>query len=187
LATASAHATRAKACAPTAAPTAAGAQTVGERLMAAVERTLEMAVSEVRFGAEFGRLNMRVWQRLDTCLNLLQVLAGALALAGAFSNGRVLAAAGLVMAVVSALQIALQPGRRAADFKMAHMEWQRLAAQVWGMELYALDVRLAELRAAAPDGFDALGIPAMNIVNRRHGSTEVHPMSLRERFMLAVA
>ncbi len=156
--------------------------------MAAVERTLEVAVAEVRFGAEFGRLNMRVWQRLDTVLNLLQVMAGAMALAGAFSDAKVLAGAGLVMASVSALQIALQPGRRAADFRMAHAEWQRLGAKAWTMTLGEVDAKLDDLRASSPDGFDALALPAMNAVNERHGWPAADQrLSARQKLLLAVA
>lgn len=150
-------------------------------------RTLEQAVADVRYGIEFGRLNERFWQRIDTTLNLVQVLAGAMALAGALSRADVLAAAGLAMAVVSALQIALQPGRRAAGFLVARQAFHALNKRAWQFSVDEIDAALEDLRATAPQGLDALALPALNAVNRQHGQAEQHRLHLGAKLAAALA
>jgi hypothetical protein len=141
-------------------------------------RTHGQAVAEVQYAVEFGRLNERFWQRLDTVLNLMQVLAGALALAGAFSAGQWLPVAGVVLAVVSALQITLAPGRRAAGFLVARRDFSALLMRAWKLDPADLDAELEALRAQAPQGLELLSAPAFNNTSRRNG----HDTTLPERW-----
>lgn len=150
------------------------------------QRTLGHAVAEVRFGIEYGVLNERFWQHADTALNWVQVMAGALAVAGFVTGGPMLAAAGLVLAVVSGTQIALQPARRAFAFREARAGWHDLNKRAWQMSLHELDCALEDLRKTAPVGLHALKQPAHNAVARREGAP-VHPLRWHERVLLALA
>jgi hypothetical protein len=150
-------------------------------------RTVEIAVAELRYAVEFARLNERLWQRVDTLLNFAQVMAGALALAGAFGDAKTLAGAGVAMALVSGLQIGLQPSRRGADFRMARAAWQRLARDPWSLSLSELDARMEDLRSESPQGFDALGPAAFNAVQMRHGNPARLPLRWHQRLVAALA
>lgn len=153
------------------------------------ERTLGVAVSEVRFGIQYGLLNERFWQHLDTGLNLAQIGAGALALAGAFTEGTVLTSvAGVAIAIVSALQLTLQPTRRSVAFRDARAKFHDLHARAWDMTLREVDIELERLRRDAPVGMRALLVPAQNIVHRQLGAEDVLlPLTLGQRLALSLA
>lgn len=152
------------------------------------ERTLAIAVAEVRFGIQYGALNERFWHHLDTALNLVQISCGALALAGAIAQGTQLVAVGaVVLACVSAVQLTLQPTRRSIAFRDARRLFHELNARAWQLSLQDLDAALERLRADAPPGLAALLMPAQNIVHRQHGGSDVRPLTLWERLALALA
>lgn len=155
----------------------------------ASERTLAVAVSEVRFGIQYGLLNERYWQHLDTALNLLQIGAGALALAGALAQGALATSiAGVMIAVVSALQLSLQPTRRSVAFRDARARFHDLHARAWGLTLRELDAELEALRRDAPVGMRALLLPAQNIVHQQIGAQDVVlPLTWGQRLALALA
>lgn len=155
--------------------------------MSSSVRTQEIAVAEVRFGIQFGLLNERFWGRIDTLLNFLQVLAGAFALAGVLADGVALGVAGASMAVISALQLVLQPGRRAADFRVARRAWHELFKHAWALSLHELDARIEDLRAESPVGLRALEQPALNDIERMHGHEPTEKLTLMQRLAVALA
>lgn len=152
-------------------------------------RTQAQAVAEVRYAIEYGAMNERLWQRLDTALNLTQATAGALALAGAMATqGRAAAVAGVVLAIVSALQLTLQPTRRSVAFRDVRLGLHDLAKRAWQLPLAELDAALEDVRKTAPQGLAALGRPAFNAVQRQHGHADkVLPLRWHERLAAALA
>lgn len=152
-------------------------------------RTQAQAVAEVRFGIEYAALNERLWQHLDTGLNLLQIGLGALALAGALATlGAVAGASGGVLAVVGALQLTLQPVRRSIAFRDARFEFHELNKRAWALPLEDLDAALEDLRKCAPQGMQALLRPAQQRVELQHGHTDrLLRLSWRERLAAALA
>jgi hypothetical protein len=151
-----------------------------------IQRELGQAVAEVRFGIEYGALNERFWQNIDTVLNWVQVMAGALAVGGYVTGGPMLATAGAVLAAVSGTQIALQPARRAYTFREARAAWHDLNKRAWQMSLHELDAALEELRKTAPVGLQSLKQPAANAVALREGAP-VYPLRWHERLLRALA
>lgn len=151
-------------------------------------RTQAQAVADVRYGIAYGALNERFWQKLDTTLNLAQILAGALALSGAFAQAPTVAGvAGTVVAVVSAFQLALQPTRKSIDFRDARRRFHELNARAWQMPLHELDAELEQLRMSAPNGLAALARPALFQVDAQHGSPRHERLNWRERLAMALA
>ncbi|MBT9486812.1 MAG: hypothetical protein IV093_04805 [Rubrivivax sp.] len=154
------------------------------------ERTLGIAIAEVRFAIEFGSLNERFWQRLDTTFNVVQCLFGMLALAGVFSlHEALLAIAGTVIAVISALQLTLRPLQTSIEFRDARRKFQDLNRRVALLTLTEIDGELEDLRREAPHGLHALERPAFNRVNERHHGDQaiVEPLNWREKFAVAMA
>ena len=152
------------------------------------QRTHGQAVAEVRFGVEYAALNERYWQRLDTAFGVVQVLAGALALAGLLGSVTWLMPLGSgAVAVVSALQITLTPVRRSIAFRDARYAFHALAKRAWGLPLADLDAELEDLRRTAPAGSTLLLRPAQNIVEQQHGHAPAHRLSWLERCALALA
>lgn len=153
------------------------------------DRTHGQAVTEVRFGIEYAELNERYWQRLDTCLNAVQVLCGALALAGAIgTQGPVAGLAGVLMAIVSTLQITLAPARRSIAFRDARMAFHDLNERVWTLQLGELDAALERIRKAAPHGLHSLNKPAVNRVHCSMGRKDaLEPLSRMERWAEALS
>lgn len=140
--------------------------------MQVAERSIATLVSEVRFGITYANLNEALWSHLDSGLNLFQVFAGALAVAGILSDATLVKVAGGMLAAVSAVQLGLSPGKRAVGYRDARMRFHELAGRAWGMELQELDADLERARAAAPPGLRALRKPAWNITAESLGSTE---------------
>ena len=69
----------------------------------------------------------------------------------------------------------------------ARLAWQRLARDVWKIELADMDSRLEDLRAESPQGLDVLSGPAFNAVQQRHGNDARVALSWRERLASALA
>lgn len=152
------------------------------------ERTREIAVAEVRFAIEFGSLNERFWRRIDSGLNFTTIAFGALALTGAMQSQPWLSASsGIVLAIVSALQIGLQPFKRSVDFRDAKRAFHDLNARSPSLDLADIDAELERLRRDAPQGVDALSMPALNIVNQRHGHGPARTLRFGERVAIALA
>lgn len=141
------------------------------------------AVMEVRFAVAYGELHEKFWSHVDTALTLLQVVAGALALAGVFTPGGVMTAiAGVSLAAISGMQIGLKPRERSIQFRDARRQFHDLDMDSASLELSVLDRRLEMLRRDAPRGFNSFLRPAEVIVLSQHG----HPspaLSRWERFM----
>lgn len=146
------------------------------------------AVMELQVAIEYGELHEKLWSHLDTALSWVQVIGGALALAGGFAGSPALAAtAGTVLALTSGTQISLRPRERAINFRDTRRQLEALHASAWGLPLQALDAEMSRLLADAPRGFDALTRPAQNRVLARHGHP-TDPMDRRlSRWLAALA
>ena len=151
------------------------------------ERTVAALVSDVRFGVTYGGLNEAIWSHLDTGLSLIQVLFGALAVAGLFSGPTLIAVAGVVLALVSALQLGLSPRKRSIEFRDARIRFHELQGRAWSLELQALETELERVRASAPVGLRALSRPAWNIVAESLGSSDQYKLTRPESLLQALA
>ncbi len=152
------------------------------------ERTLAVAVAEVRYAIQYAAMNERWWQHVDTTLVLLQILAGSLALAGAIGAGSAVGAvAGVTMAAVSALQLTLVPLRRSVAFRDARFGFHELNKRAWDMGLRDLDGALEDLRKTAPAGAAWLARPAQNVVEQQMGHAPPFTLNWRERVTAALS
>jgi hypothetical protein len=152
-----------------------------------MERTKGHILADVRFAAEYGSLNERFWLHVDTTVSLLQIAAGCFALAGAFVSPPVTAAAGIVIAALSAVQLGLRPRERAYQFREARRKFIELDAHASQLDDAELDAKRRLLIAEAPQGLRALSNPAHNIVNQRHGYPALMQLTLPERLALLAA
>ena len=154
-----------------------------------VNRTRGQAIMEVRFAVEYGELHEKFWSHVDTFISLAQVLAGALALAGAFSpgNGTVLtAAAGALLALMSGFQIAVKPRERSIQFRDTRRRAHELNSKAWEMPQRALEQALEQIRSEAPRGLEALSRPAFNRVVTMNGfPNQAEQLTAWERTVLA--
>lgn len=171
--------------------TATAATTTTQRAMTMTirERTQAIAVAEVRYGIEYASLNERFWLHIDTTLNLVQTVAGALALAGLLGSGSAITAvAGAVMALVSGLQLSWTPLQRSINFRDARHGFHGLAKRAWSMTLADLDAAIEDLRRDAPPGARVLAKPALNAVEAQLGAdAPPMPLSMAERAALWLA
>ena len=147
------------------------------------ERTLDIAVTEVRYGIEYASLNETFWRTADTWLTCCQAVAGAMALGGAFAHGTWLGAVGGgLVAAVSGLQLALRPSDRATAFRDTRKQFHDLNKRAWGMSVIELDAALEDLRAAAPCGSSLLHRIARNNLAGKLGRPDLQePLTRRER------
>ncbi|KWT83886.1 MULTISPECIES: hypothetical protein [unclassified Variovorax] len=145
------------------------------------------AVMDVRFGVCYGELNERFWSHFDTALTLLQITAGALALAGVFARGGWLTAlAGIALAGISGLQIGLKPRERSIAFRDTRRNFHDLDIESASLDLPALDRRLESLRRDAPRGMSSFLRPAEDRVRREHGYPGVE-LTTWQRFLCVLA
>lgn len=134
------------------------------------ERTPGHALTDVSFGIEYASLNERFWSTVNTTMNILQILAGFLALAGALdpSDGWGKRAV-IALAVLSALQLTLDPVRRSISYRDVRMHFHDLKKRLPGMSLGEIDFTLEDIRKAAPTANRYLIVPAQNNVLRSLG------------------
>jgi hypothetical protein len=128
-------------------------------------RTAGHALTDVMFGIEYGSLNERFWSSLNTLLNVVQIVAGFLALAGALKPEEGWGKWAIVgLAVISGLQLTLDPLRRSIAYRDTRMQFHELKKRVAKMDLAAIDGALEDIRKTAPLGNRYLVTPAQNAV-----------------------
>lgn len=152
-------------------------------------RTHYEAVLDVRYGMRFNVLCERAYRRVDMLLTAVTVIGGsAAAVAWVNRSPEWAAASGLVLAVLSVLQVVAAPGRAAVEHRMAALEYARLDARAQGLALEQLDAELRLLQAQSPSGVALLAVPAFNANVRSAGREEcVRALSWRERVASALA
>lgn len=141
---------------------------------------------EVRFAIEYGDMHEKFWSHIDTGLSLVQVVAGALALAGAFAPGSGLASwAGLILAGVSGFQLTIKPRERSIQFRDTRRLLHDLNARAWSMSVLEVDAELERIRREAPRGLSVLTRPATNVALAANGfEAATEPLSRAEKFAL---
>lgn len=152
-------------------------------------RTLNEAMTDVRYACHYGELNERFWRRLDTTLNLVGAAGGSSAIAGALASNAVLGlAAGVALSIASTLQLVLRPGERAIAFRDARRAFLELHAKGWGLTVTEIDAARMRLEAEAPVGLRWLSMPAWNENVRSIGhEQQVRPLRWYERLAQFVA
>lgn len=163
--------------------------TAGRTAGPSENRTLGHAVMDVRYAIEYGELHEKLWSHIDTGISLVQIAAGALALAGVLTPGRWLtAAAGITLAVLSSVQLCFKPRERSIEFRDTRRKLHDLNANAWSMSLQDVDRALEQIKSEAPRGLDALARPAQNRVLASNGyPNEVEPLKTNESILSALA
>lgn len=128
-----------------------------------LNRTLAVAVTEVRYAIFFAGRNEAYWRHLDTILNLMNALAGSAAFGALFAQSSTVGAlAGICIAIGSCVSLVMKPIDKAIEFRDFRRKFAKLDAEAWEMELADLDMALKVLRQEGPMGFESLGAIAWN-------------------------
>lgn len=129
-------------------------------------------MTDVLFGIEYGSLNERLWSTFNTLLNVVQICAGLLALGGFLkpetANGWGRWAV-VALAVISGLQLALDPLRRSVAFRDVRCQFQDLKKRLGTLTLVDADSAIEDIRKSAPIANRYLVTSAQNAVLVRHG------------------
>ena len=133
-------------------------------------RTHYEAVFDVGYGVNINRMNARAHRRLAHILSGGQVLAGTAAFTTVVANvpGAV-PYLGLAVAALSVLGHFMAPAEKAVQFAELQRRFTRLQGRAAKLGIDAIDREIAEIRADAPDGIDALDVPAYNCTAQQIG------------------
>lgn len=143
-------------------------------------RTHYEAVFDVSYGVNINRMNARAHRRLAHVLSGAQVLAGTAAFTSVIANAPgAVPYLGLLVAAVSVIAHFMAPGEKAVQFAELQRRFTKLQGRVGKLTMEAIDREIADIRADAPDGIEALGVPAYNCTTRQIGRPDAQ---LREHF-----
>jgi hypothetical protein len=139
----------------------------------ASERTLAIAITEVRYAIHFAGRNEAYWRHLDTLLNMVNALAGSAAFGAVFAQNTAIGAiAGICVAISSCTSLVMKPIDKAVEFRDFRRRFAKLDAEAWEMTLSELDKVLKVLRQEGPMGFESLGAVAWNDAMLADGHVE---------------
>lgn len=128
------------------------------------ERTHYEATLDVRFAIEWNALNARLFRRVDALLKGLSLLLGSAAFGAWMAAAPQWSGlAGLLVALVTILDVVLAPGKKACAHDEARRQFNALAVRAPGLPLADLDAALETLRVeCTAGGVDALRAVAYN-------------------------
>lgn len=135
-------------------------------------RTMGHAVMEGHVAVEYAELHEKLWSHLDTLVSWLQIAGGTIALLGvAMPDGWkwLTPTAGVALAVLAGIQLALKPRERSISFRDTRRELELLISVAGDLSHSDLERNLAKILSAAPRGFEALTTAAQNRALVRHG------------------
>lgn len=145
---------------------------------------------DVRYGRAFNHLNARLYQRMATTINALQIAAGAATVAAAFASWDLgLKALGATVAVAAATAIVLDPAARAARFEAHARRYGELDIRADTLAIDDLERELHVLQQEAlPGEIAALAPVAYNRNLQQNGRDDAQmPASVFERLVAAFA
>ncbi len=128
----------------------------------------------LEYGYWFNAANERFYRRVDFFTNLVQLVGGSGAAAAALSgqNGLVIAS-GLVLSVVAAISLTVQPAVKAERHERAKCKYLGIKRRMHQMTDAELHEAATEAQESGPLGIASLGMPAYNdalrAINREGG------------------
>lgn len=153
------------------------------------ERTFYEAMGDISYNCRYYLLQQRFFGKLAGTFRFISIVSGSAAFAGFVSVSPALAGgAGVVVAVVTALDIIINPGQKAYTCNEVMRRYRELERQARNLDLDALEDRLAELRAMEAPSIEALRVPAYNDSCKERGRTDqLLPASYWHRFVALIA
>lgn len=142
-------------------------------------RTYERTLYEARLDAECyatcHELHVRLWRRFRLLMRMINGFAGSAAFGGWVAAKPELAgAAGLVLALATAIDQAIDPSEKIAMHKMAAQRYAELRREslAGSMQLVEFDQSLEQIKAEDEAGIQALLVRACNMVRRGAGRND---------------
>lgn len=134
---------------------------------------------DLEYGYWFNLACERFYRRLDTALNLVQLVGGsAAAIAALQSQPQAVVVAGIALAVCAAVALLVQPGIKAEQHRVCKVQWRSIKGGAAGMSDDALHRAVTDLQGSGPLGLHALAVPAYNAAVRATGrEDQVRPES----------
>lgn len=142
-------------------------------------------VFDFEYGYWFNLLNEGLYRKLDTALNLVQLVGGsAAALAALRNDPQMVVWAGVALATCAALSLLIQPGVKAEQHRVCKAQWRTLKSASASMTDEALRAAVADLQGTGPAGFRSLDVPAYNATLRATGQEDgVRRLSYQQRLV----
>lgn len=153
------------------------------------ERTHYEAMGDISYNCRYFLLQQRFFGKLAGTFRFISIVSGSTAFAGFVSVSPELSGgAGVVVAVVTALDIIINPGQKAYACNEVMRRYRELERQAKKLDLDALEERLVELRAMEVPSIEALRVPAYNDSCTERGRTdELLPVKWWHRFAALLA
>lgn len=144
---------------------------------------------DVEYGYWFNLRCERFYRRVDTGLNLVQLVGGsAAALAAMQNDARAVVFSGVALAVCAALALLVQAGSRAEQHRACKGQWRSLKGNAAGLGDEALHRAVTELQGSGPVGLASLAMPSYNETVLATGrEDQVRPVSWLQRLVGALA
>lgn len=118
---------------------------------------------DLEYGYWFNLSNERFYRRLDTLLNLVQLVGGSTAAIAALQNNpQAVVAAGILLAVCAAISLLIQPGTKAEQHRACKAQWRAIKGGATRVSDDALHLAVTELQGTGPLGLSALAVPSYN-------------------------
>ena len=144
---------------------------------------------DLEYGYWFNLSNERFYRRLDTMLNLAQLVGGsAAALAALQKEPQAVVFAGISLAVCAAVALVVQPGIKAEQHRACKAQWRAIKGGAVTLSDDALHRAVTDLQGGGPLGLAALSVPSFNAAVCATGrEDQVRPVSLVQRLTDALA
>ena len=127
------------------------------------ENNQYQAALEVKFGVHYNAANEKFYNRLKIVFDVITIASGSSAFAGVLAQiPHLTAAAGIVIAVITAIGIAVSPGATAARFNEIHRRFTALEGRTAGMTAAAIRSEISAIRVDAPTGLRSINPVAYN-------------------------
>lgn len=144
---------------------------------------------DLEYGYWFNLSNERLYRRLDTLVNLVQLVGGsAAAIAALQKDPQAVVFAGIALAVCAGVSLVVQPGIKAEQHRVCKAQWRAIKGSAGGASDEALHRAVTDLQGTGPTGLDALTVPAYNAAVCATGrEDQVRPVSWVQRVTGALA
>lgn len=153
-----------------------------------MERTVAVLVMEIRFALVYADLHERFWGRVDSFVSGFNIVAGVLAMAGAFTEkDKIWKAVGVVIATMGGIQLWIKPLERSIAFRDVRRELHDLNGKAWGMPQPEVEQKLEEILGRAPRGWDVFSRPAQNRAWAENGYERPFELNLWEKLVCLLA
>lgn len=147
---------------------------------------------EVEYATRVCGLHEIVWRRLGLFLTIVSVAGATAAVAGYLKlNADLAALSSLVLAVLTVINLVLNPSARAQAYKLDGKRYAAFAGRTAGLDAYGydaeLDKTLHEMRASDEHDMRVLTEIAYRDAMRRFGREDSEPLGWMPRVFSAIA